>query len=680
MNSKKQDNIDVIDLELINNINDLLCDVNENNRDAVLLKILEIVGAITKADSTYLFLKDESKQEIYFHLCGIWYNPKEHRNIIIKDYLNSQDKYFISIYKSLLNNELFESINLPEGSQSRFYVFSEEPISLHVTPIIISNQLIGFLGFNNSLTFGKCSEINKCLLTNLFKNIGLTYSRLNQNQKLKDLEHKVHSSISAQSEFLSNISHEIRTPMNAIIGFAELLRNSKKINIVQQQYLDGISRSSQNLLELINDILDLSKIESGKLVINYECSDVRNILKDIHNIFYKKAEVKGIRFNIHVDDTIPNSLMIDELRLRQVLFNLVGNALKFTHSGFVEIFASMNGGSSPDEIDLIFKIRDTGIGIQENKLSEIFEAFKQIDGGKERKFEGTGLGLTIAKKLANLMNGTLSAESIYGAGSTFTLIFSNIKGSNGNTCQANSNDTFLQTIKFQPSTIILAEDVLTFRQLIKMYLRNHNFNIIEAINGKEAVQAAQDSSPDLILMDLQMPLMNGFEAAKKIKQQMPNIPIIAISSETEDFNLPLNKELFSSYIQKPISKIALLSEISKYLIPFSDCKDEEDCYSSENDNEIRIQIGEITEEFIRQLDRNILPQYEAIRKTLYVSRIKQFVGFLKEIAEEHNINIISNYADELANSTNEYQIDKIAQIMARFQNIIEAIHNANNNK
>ena len=331
----------------------------------------------------------------------------------------------------------------------------------------------------------------------------------------------------AKSEFLANMSHEIRTPMNAILGFAEILE-SEINDPALQDYINAISSSGKALLGIINDILDLSKIEAGKIELNYHPVNPTSLINEVSQIFKHRASEKQIEFILNVDPTIPKSIIIDDIRLRQILINLVGNALKFTDNGYVKLsvkneFESNNGSS----IDLQFIVEDTGMGIPENQIEKIFEAFEQQKNQDINKYGGTGLGLTITNRLVKMMGGIISVESTEGKGSFFKVALKNIQINKEITPEIATAEVDVQNIHFAKSVILVVDDIKNNRTLIRTFLRNNNIEIEQAENGVEALEKIKTRKPDLILMDLKMPLMDGFEATKILKEDpdFKSIPV-----------------------------------------------------------------------------------------------------------------------------------------------------------
>ena len=363
----------------------------------------------------------------------------------------------------------------------------------------------------------------------------------------------------AKSEFLANMSHEIRTPMNAVLGFTDLLQTVIQ-NPVALDYLEAIASSGKTLMSLINDILDLSKIEAGQMDIKLEPTDITLLIHDIQHIFQQKAAQRNIQLRIILGAGLPKALWLDEVRLRQILFNLVGNALKFTDQGHVDIEASctvLPTGQGQPSVNLKIAVVDTGIGIAEADQQRIFSAFTQSYGQSDRKFGGTGLGLAITYRLTQLMDGTITVQSDLGRGSTFTCEFNGVAIAPEGDPQLVMAETETDLNQLPPLTLLVVDDVKSNQDLIAGYFRHTHHRLLFAENGLEAVQMAQTHLPHLILLDLRMPLMDGPTAALALKQHdlTRSIPIILITASLNyEGETILASDLYEGLLHKPVKR------------------------------------------------------------------------------------------------------------------------------
>ncbi len=340
--------------------------------------------------------------------------------------------------------------------------------------------------------------------------------RKNAEKELKLAKLKAEEANKAKSEFLANMSHEIRTPLNIILGFTNILK--EKIQSTENRnYLYKIIDSGNNLIHIINDTLDLSKIEAGKLELNITKVNILDLLKKIKQNFLIKIEEKGINFYLKISPDLPKIIYLDETRIKQVLFNLISNSIKFTHKGYIELSAECKFNTVNNNndffIDLIFKLKDTGIGVPDNQQKEIFAPFTQSIGQSNKRYGGTGLGLPITKRLVTKMGGKINLESKKGE-TFFNVYLPQVKYSKNHKQQIIEND--LLDVEFEDSTILLVEDIDSNREIVIEFLSNYNFKILIAENGLEAVSMSKKYLPDLILMDIHMPVMNGIEASKLI--------------------------------------------------------------------------------------------------------------------------------------------------------------------
>ena len=453
-----------------------------------------------------------------------------------------------------------------------------------------------------------------------------------------------------KSEFLANMSHEIRTPMNSIIGFTDLLSKSIK-NSKEKNYIKSVQDSSKILLTIINDILDISKVEAGRLQIEYTDTNIRVLADEMYNIFQHKIKSKGLLFNIHIDENVPNMLMLDEIRVRQILFNLVSNSLKFTEKGFINIYFTV---SSIEEnyLNLILKVEDSGIGIEKEEQKSMFKAFLQHSKQSKKKYGGTGLGLTIVKKLIHLMNGTIVLKSKKNEGTTFTVTLNNIKISQLEVINLVTKD---QKVIFHESTILIVDDIDSNRNLIKGYLDDTSLHLLEAKDGQEAVDMVQKYAIDLILMDIRMPNKNGYEATEEIKA-FKNIPVIAITASVFTEKYHKDNMIFDSFLHKPIANNILVNEMCQYITctiePLNQLLDAKEI----------VEIHSIS-----------LESYPELKKLLTVAKkagdielIQKFADTLEVYANKHNSKEFKNISILLTSAVESFDIGECENLLDKF--------------
>ena len=395
-----------------------------------------------------------------------------------------------------------------------------------------------------------------------------------QNREIESLLREARQSSQLKSEFLANMSHEIRTPMNGVIGMTDLAL-STQLTEEQRECLETAKLSAQSLLELLNDILDFSKIEAGHFELNPIVFSLRQCALDTGKMVRLAIEKRGMRFNLHIDDAIPDRLVGDPHRLRQVLMNLLGNAIKFTTEGHIELAVAMRAAVGND-LTLEFSVGDTGIGIPADKQQIIFEAFRQADGSTTRKYGGTGLGLAICSRLTGMMGGRIWVESKEGTGSTFRFTAKFAQALLTAAVESQPTDTIsLQNILNAVGTsgppvrelsVLLAEDNPVNQRLVTRLLEKRGHAVDVAGTGREAIDLAKERQFDVILMDVQMPDMDGLETTSQIRQRErvrgTHTPIIALTAHTtpEDRDRCLAAGM-DNFVNKPIDAIQFIQTV-----------------------------------------------------------------------------------------------------------------------
>ena len=380
--------------------------------------------------------------------------------------------------------------------------------------------------------------------------------------ELKNAKHKAEESSKAKAMFLANMSHEIRTPLNGIVGMAEQLAQSQLDG--DQRYFTDIMRSaSSTLLSIINDVLDISKIESGKFSIETIPFNLNKTIRQTLSIFEEKAKVSNISLDIDLTDDRGTMYLGDPHRLSQVLFNIVGNAIKFTHAGYVRVTSQLIRGEN-DICFVSFTIQDTGVGMDMAYLTKVFEAFSQEDASITRKFGGSGLGLSIARSIVQIMGGTIQIDSEKGKG-TCVAIRIPMRISNDKTKQEIVEMTDLQK-SLKGIRVLAVEDNELNRMVLQVILKKCEVVVTIAHNGQEAIDMIQENEFDIVLMDVQMPIVDGLEATKYIREELKyTTPIIGLSANAMREEVEICKQAgMNDYLVKPYSERALVEVMRKW--------------------------------------------------------------------------------------------------------------------
>lgn len=476
-----------------------------------------------------------------------------------------------------------------------------------------------------------------------------------------------------KSEFIANISHELRTPMNSILGFTEILQERVK-DEKNQKYLELIHSSGKSLLGLLNDILDLSKVDAGKMALEYQSVEPAKIFREIELIFSETIRNKEIDFTVDIDPALPKALILDEVRLRQILFNLVGNALKFTEKGFVKVSVSKNNlERDHSKIDLVFSVEDSGIGIALEDQQRIFEAFEQQKNQDQSKYGGTGLGLAITQRLVLMMGGEIELSSAVGKGSKFNVVLRDVEISaideGADIQKSNSKQDFV----FEEGLILVVDDILENRILIQDFIELYpgKLRCVLAENGKQAIQLMRDIDPDLVILDMKMPVMDGYEASEIMKNDVAlcRTPIVALTASAYAEDVDRILKYCDGYLKKPVSKSELASELAKYLkystLSESDSLISVDKSIANNRSDLYSEIElAVLPEIISELDRIMSSdEWSLLKDGLTINDLEDFGDRIIKMGSNSNIQVLVIWGEKLKAQANLFELDLLPKTL-----------------
>jgi PAS domain S-box-containing protein len=620
----------------------LLRTVIDNIPDTVYVKDRQLRK--TLANKAELEILGKTEEEVLGKSDRDLYPPEE------ADAFEADDLRVVEKGETVHNRE--EKIVSPDGTVN-WILTSKTPLQAE------DGRIIGLVGIGRSIN-----------------------DRVEALEQLTKAKEEAEAANKAKSEFLANMSHEIRTPMNAILGFSEALYHRLE-DPAHKKMLSSVVSSGNLLLGLLNDILDLSKIEAGMLKISLQPVNLVRHLEDIRMLFEEKAADKGLSLTIEKPADFPKRLVLDEIRIKQVVFNLVGNAVKFTHKGGITIGLSfIPEGPDRQSGELRLWVRDTGIGIPEDQVDLIFKPFHQQSGQSDRKYGGTGLGLPISMRLVERMNGRLEVESKPGKGSTFTMVLPSVTVSQPETSKK-YGEKKAQKLVFEQAKVLIVDDAPTNLEMLEIHLESFGLQPLRAESGKEALELLKEHEPVLALVDILMPGMDGLELARTIRKDprhkhMPLIAFTALMHEPEKIE---KSGLFDDCLYKPVGRQDMLNMFEKFLEHTHEDIPEPQGAEASGGSGIDFQSnfkldGKALERLpvlTGRLQEEFMPRWESVKDQWVLFKIESFATDLRALGMEFGIPVLAAYGEMMQQQADTLDLEALRESLQHFPRIVAKI-------
>jgi len=620
--------------------------------DEEINEALKEIGEFVEADRCYIFNYDFENQTTSneYEWCDSGVEPQIDK--LQQESLEQIEQWVDAHVKG--QNICIEDANaLPEGALKK-NILDQDIKSLIAIPMMFEHKCLGFVGFDSIRCirqFGDTEIVLLQLFAELMINIKIkskTEKELLETNiflesataKANEMAIKAERANQSKSLFLANMSHEIRTPLNAIIGFSQLINRDPHLTEKQKEYAHSITRAGEHLLMLINDILQLSKMEAGRLELNPVNVNLAMLLSDLRNIFYEKAQAKHLWFIFESAPDLPAFVFVDEGKLRQIFVNLIGNAIKFTEHGGIAVRTRIQKITESQSF-LHVEVQDSGPGISPKEQNKLFRYFEQTTTGMQ-KGSGTGLGLVLSRELARLMNGDIKVSSEEGKGTVFTF-FVEIEEGDSEIVEVVSPKRVLSIKNREGSyRVLIVDDNSDNLKVIVSLLELVGFEVYTAINGKDAVAKFEENNPDLILMDIRMPVMDGYEAISQIRNSEKGVfvPIVALTASAfEEDHSKIEKCDIQAVLRKPFREHELFSVIGE-ILNINYLYDEEELM----DKVPEYQEASGLEEDVKQLPDDLI---EKMKEVVAVADLDSLITLINQIDKKQSqfINILLFHAN-----------------------------------